>query len=74
MVDSNSIGSLFFLGIYDFRIDLGRLHIGVAQHFANSKYVSAVSELKGRIAMPTAVVVKPKINRRQTEAVRNLKR
>jgi hypothetical protein len=27
-------------------------YIGMAQHFANSKYVRTVSELKGCIAMP----------------------
>ena len=70
----DDIGSITFALVYDVGINLGGFHIRMSKHSFNGIDVGIMFKLQGSKGVAGTMVVKPKINRRQTEAVRNLKR
>ena len=74
ILDRNGLGGLFFLRIYYFSIDLSCPYIGVPHHLTQGIDICSVGELDCCVAMSETVVVKPEINGRQMEAIKNLKR
>ena len=72
--DLDGISGSILLCINYLGIDLSCCYLLMTEHFADGIDVRTISQLQGCIGVAKTVVVKPKINRRQMEAIRNLKR
>ena len=74
ILQRNALGCVTFQFVDNLCIHLCCGKVAVGKQLAHGVDVRASCQLQGGEGMTEAVVVKPKINRRQTEAVRNLKR
>ena len=70
----DDISSITLTLINNVSINLSCFHIGMSKHSLNGIDIGVTFKLQGGEGVTAVMVVKPKINRRQTEAVRNLKR